>query len=151
MKIGDYMQRDFRKVSPHTPLPGIARAFYETGQPALPVVRADGSLAGIIAIEDFILVFLPQYIDLVRSVDFIRDFGFLERTSYTIEERLLVAEDLMREEVFVLEETESVMKAAAALHKHRLQRIPVVGGGKLTGMISLNDVCRAIYDMEGRS
>lgn len=151
MKISSYMQRDFRKVSPNTPLAKIARTFYETGQPVLPVVQDDGSLAGIITIDDFILVFLPHYIDLVRSIDFIHDFGFLERSSYTVEEQLLVAEDLMREDVFVLEETESVMKAAAALHKHGLQRIPVVSGGRLTGMISLNDVCRAIYDMEGSS
>jgi CBS domain-containing protein len=151
VKIHDYMQRDFRTVSPHTPLREVARCFYETGQPALPVVRDDGSLAGIITIEDFILVFLPHYIDLIKSVDFIHDFGFLERNSYTIEEQLLVAEDLMSEDVLVLEESESVMKAAAALHKHGLQRIPVVDDGRLTGMISLNDVCRAIYDMEGRT
>jgi len=151
VKISTYMQRDFRRVSPHTPLRDVARCFYETGQPALPVVRENGSLAGIITIEDFILVFLPHYIDLIKSIDFIHDFGFLERSSYTVEEQLLVAEDLMSEDVFVLEETESVMKAAAALHKHGLQRIPVVSGGQLTGMISLTDVCRAIYDMEGRT
>lgn len=150
MKISSYMQRDFRRVSPGTPLPQIARTFYETGQPVLPVVTEDGRLAGIITIDDFILVFLPHYIDLVRSIDFVHDFGFLERSSYTVEEQLLVAEDLMRETVVTLEETESVMKAAAALHKHGLQRIPVLSGGRLAGMISLTDVCRAIYDMDGR-
>ncbi|MCK4549556.1 MAG: CBS domain-containing protein, partial [Candidatus Krumholzibacteria bacterium] len=54
------------------------------------------------------------------------------------------------EDITPLEETESVMKAAAALHKLGLQRIPVISGQKLVGMISLGDVCRAIYDMEGR-
>jgi CBS domain-containing protein len=42
------------------------------------------------------------------------------------------------------------MKAAAALHKLGFQRIPVVSGSRLVGMIGLGDVCRAIYDMEGR-
>ena len=150
MEISRYMKRDFRTVAPHTPMREIARLFFETGKSVLPVTEEDGTLAGIITIDDFILIFLPDYIDLIRNIDFIHDFGALERTSYTVEEKLLVAEDLMREDITPLEETESVMKAAAALHKIQLRRLPVVSGSKLVGMISLGDVCRAIYDMEGR-
>lgn len=149
MQISDYMKRDFRAVAPHTPMREIARLFFETGESVLPVSEEDGTLSGIITIDDFILIFLPDYIDLIRNVDFLHDFGALERSTYSVEERLLVAEDLMREDVTPLEETESVMKAAAALHKIQLRRLPVVSGSKLVGMISLGDVCRAIYDMEG--
>ena len=116
----------------------------------LPVAGEDGTLRGMITIDDFILIFLPHYIDLIRNVDFLHDFGALEKSTFSIEERLLVAEDLMRENIIPLEETDSVMKAAAALHKTGLQRLPVVSGSRLVGMISLGDVCRAIYDMEGR-
>jgi CBS domain-containing protein len=149
MEIRKYMKRDFRTVAPHTPMREIARLFFETGESVLPVTDADGTLSGIITIDDFILIFLPDYIDLIRSIDFLHDFGALERSTYSVEERLLVAEDLMREDVTPLEETESVMKAAAALHKAKLRRLPVVSGSRLVGMISLGDVCRAIYDMEG--
>ncbi len=150
MEISKYMQRDFQTVAPHTPMREIARFFFETGESVLPVANEDGSLAGIITIDDFILIFLPDYIDLIKNLDFLHDFGALERSSYSVEERLLVAEDLMREDVSPLEETESVMKAAASLHKAQLRRLPVVSGLRLVGMISLGDVCRAIYDMEGR-
>ena len=150
MEISRYMKRDFRTVAPHTPMREIARLFFETGESVLPVTEEDGTLSGIITIDDFILIFLPDYIDLIRNIDFLHDFGALERSTFSIEERLLVAEDLMREDVQPLEETESVMKAAAALHKLGFQRIPVVSGLRLVGMISLGDVCRAIYDMEGR-
>lgn len=149
MKIKDYMKRDFRTVSPHTPMRDVARTFFETGESILPVTESDGTLTGVISIDDFILIFLPGYIDLVRSVDFIHDFGALEKTSFSIEEKLFVAEDLMKEDFTVLEEEDSVMKAAAMLHKLNLPRIPVVSGNRLVGMISTNDVCRAIYDMEG--
>jgi CBS domain-containing protein len=150
MEISKYMKRDFRTVAPHTPMREIARLFFETGESVLPVADEDGALAGIITIDDFILIFLPEYIDLIRNVDFLHDFGALERSTYSVEERLLVAEDLMREDVTPLDETESVMKAAAALHKVQLRRLPVVSGSTLVGMIGLGDVCRAIYDMEGR-
>ncbi len=151
MKIKDYMKRDFRAVSPETPLREIARFFYESGESLLPVTEENGRLVGVIFIDDFILIFLPDYIDLIRNIDFLHDFGALELTSFTVEEQLFVAEDLMKENFIVLGEDESILKAAAILHKHDQQRIPVVRGDRMVGMISQNDVCRAIYDLEGRS
>lgn len=143
------MKTDYQSVSPHAPLREVARLFFETGESLLPVTERDGSLAGVIDIDDFLLIFLPEYIDLVRDIDFVHDFGALERTSFTVEEMLFVAEDLMREDVPFLDENDSVMKAAAALHKLGLSRMPVVRGNRLVGMISTNDVCRAVYEMKG--
>jgi CBS domain-containing protein len=144
------MKTDFQSVEPHATLGEVAKLFFETGEELLPVTEADGTLAGVIDIDDFLLIFLPEYIDLVRSVDFVHDFGALEKTSFSIEEKLFVAEDLMREDVPSLDPDDSVMKAAATLHKHEVSRMPVVSGGRLVGMISKNDVCRAIYEMRGR-
>ena len=59
MEISKYMKTDFRTVAPHTPMREIARLFFETGESVLPVADEDGSLAGIITIDDFILIFLP--------------------------------------------------------------------------------------------
>jgi CBS domain-containing protein len=143
------MKTDFRALRSHATLEEVARSFYETGESLLPVTEEDGTLVGVISIENFILIFLPSYIDLVRSVDFVHDFGALEDASFSIEEKLFVAEDLMDESFTVLDEDDSVMKAAAVLHKYDLSRIPVVSGNRLVGMIGNNEVCRAIYDTEG--
>jgi CBS domain-containing protein len=151
LKIKDYMKTDFKVVSSDTPLKEVARLFFETGESILPVTEADGSLEGIISIDDFILIFLPDYIDLVRSIDFVHDFGALEMTSMNVEELLFVAEDLMRVDCPVLDVNDSVLKAAAVLHKLDIQRLPVVSGRRLVGMMSMNDVCRAIYDTEGHN
>lgn len=145
----EYMKKDFLSVSPHTPLQEVARLFFETGESLIPVTESDGSLVGVIDIDDFLLIFLPEYIDLIRNIDFVHDFGALERSSFSIEEKLFVAEDLMREDVPSLDENDSVMKAAAALHTFKLARMPVVSGNRLVGMISKNDVCKAIYEMKG--
>jgi CBS domain-containing protein len=149
LKVKEYMKRDFRTVQPEASLREIARLFYETGESVLPVTERDGTLDGVIAIENFVLIFLPNYIDLIKSLDFVHDLGALEKISFTVEELLFVAEDLMTEDVPVLDGEDSIMKAAAVLHKKQLSRIPVVSGGRLVGMISMNDVCRAIYDLEG--
>lgn len=150
MTIGKYMNRDFRPVLPHAPLKEVARIFTETGASAIPVVEEDGSLAGIITIDDFILIFLPDYIDMIRSFDFIHNFGALEKTSFSVEESLFVAEDLMREDIKVLDAEDSIMKAAAVMHNQGLKTIPVVSQGRLAGMMSQNDICRALYDTEGQ-
>ena len=151
MKIKDYMKTDFRAVSAGIPLREIARLFFETGESVLPVTEEDGKLIGVISIDDFLLIFLPEYIDLIKDIDFIHDFGALEKTSFTLEEQLFVAEDLMDVNFEVLEEEDSILKAAAMLHKLDQPRIPVVRGDRITGMIIQNDVCRAIYDMEGQN
>ena len=123
----EYMKKDFLSVSPHTPLQEVARLFFETGESLIPVTESDGSLVGVIDIDDFLLIFLPEYIDLIRNIDFVHDFGALERSSFSIEEKLFVA----------------------ALHTFKLARMPVVSGNRLVGMISKNDVCKAIYEMKG--
>ncbi|MCK4236767.1 MAG: CBS domain-containing protein, partial [Candidatus Krumholzibacteria bacterium] len=120
MKIKKYMKKDFKAVAPNAPMRDVARLFFETGESVLPVTESDGTLVGVISIDDFILIFLPDYIDLIKSVDFIQDFGALEKTSFSIEEMLFVAEDLMSEDAPVLDENDSVMKAAAVLHKLNL-------------------------------
>lgn len=145
------MKTDFRAVSPGTPLKEIARHFFETGESVLPVTEKDGTLAGVISIDDFLLIFLPEYIDLIRNIDFLHDFGALEKTSFTVEEHLFVAEDLMNVNFEVLDEESSILKAAAMLHKLDQPRIPVVRGKHLSGMISRNNVCKAIYDLEGQN
>jgi len=150
VQIGKYMKRNFHRVEPHTPLREVARLFFESGESVLPVTEENGTLAGLITIDDFLIIFLPDYIDLIGSVDFLHDFGALEIDPLSVEEKLFVAEDLMRENVRVLEESDSILKAVAALHKAGLPRLPVVSEGKLTGMISENDICRAIYEMEGQ-
>ncbi|MDZ7861044.1 MAG: CBS domain-containing protein [Candidatus Krumholzibacteriota bacterium] len=149
MEIKNYITRDFHSAGPETPFKDIARIFFETGESVIPVTDKEDTLLGIISIDDFMLIFLPDYIDLIKDVDFIHSFGALEKTSFTIEELLFVAEDLMKEDPPVLEENDSFLKAIATLHRHNLSRIPVVKGDKLTGMINLNDICRGIYENKG--
>ncbi|HSG29016.1 MAG TPA: CBS domain-containing protein, partial [Candidatus Krumholzibacterium sp.] len=116
MNVGKYMNRDFAAVRPHTTMREVARLFFESREPVLPVTDDDGTFLGIITLDDFILIFLPDYLDMVRNIDFIHNFGALERSSFSVEEMLFVAEDLMREEVRTLEEKDSVLLAGAVLH-----------------------------------
>jgi len=149
LEISKYVSKNFHSVKPETPFKDITRIFFETGASVIPVTDETGTLQGIICIDDFMLIFLPDYIDLIKTVDFIHSFGALEKTSFAIEELLFVAEDLMKEDPPVLEEKDSFLKAIATLHKHNLSQIPVVRGDKLVGMISLNDICRGIYESKG--
>ena len=127
----------------------IARLFFETGDSVIPVIDEQKNLKGIISINDFMHIFLPDYIDLIKNFDFVHSFGALEKISFSIEELLFVAEDLMILAPPSLKEEDSLIKGLAILHKHGLYRIPVVRGEKLVGMISLNEICRGIYETKG--
>lgn len=144
------MKKDFISIPPHAGLREVAEAFYKSGESILPVAGSDGNFLGVISIDDFLIIFLPEYLELVQDVDFVHNFGALETASFSVEELLFVAEDLMRHDFPVIDENDSLMKAAAMLVKHDIPRIPVLNAeGKLVGMIGKNDICRAIYDTEG--
>jgi len=149
LQIKNYMKKDFLSVPPHAGLREVAEVFYRSCESIIPVAGDDGTFLGVISIDDFLIIFLPEYLDLVQDIDFIHDFGALEKTSFSVEELLFVAEDLMRHDFPVIDENDSLMKAAAMLIKHGIPRIPVLSCGQLVGMISKNDICRAIYDTEG--
>ncbi|MBD3178496.1 MAG: CBS domain-containing protein [Candidatus Latescibacteria bacterium] len=149
MQISEYINRNFHRVYEDTPMKDIARLFFETEDSVIPVLDREDNLRGIIRIDDFMHIFLPDYIDLIKNFDFVRSFGALEKYSFTIEELLFVAEDLMIVNPPSLEEEDSLLKGLAILYKNGLYRIPVVSGKKLIGMISLNDICRGIYENKG--
>ena len=149
MKIKKYMKKDFLTLPPHANLKTIAELFFKTGESIIPVTGDKGEFLGVIAIDDFLLIFLPEYINLLQDVDFLHDFGALEKTPYSVEELLFVAEDLMRHNYPVVDEDDSVMKAIAMMIKHNIARVPVVSEGQLVGMLSKNDACRAFFDTEG--
>ncbi|WP_297058072.1 CBS and ACT domain-containing protein [Thermosulfurimonas sp.] len=55
----------------------------------------------------------------------------------------MLVKDWMTEEVIVLDENASIMKASQIMKEHNIRRIPVVRGGKLVGIVSDRDIKEA--------
>jgi len=44
----------------------------------LPVVNADGTLAGILQIRDLLSLVMPDFVNMMQDIDFVLDFGAAE-------------------------------------------------------------------------
>ena len=110
------------------------------------MVDEGGVLIGILPITDIIHIFLPDAISLVDDIDFVKDFGAINKPSTRDlkQAETLVVVDIMKQPVSVDEEC-SMLRALAMMEKHNLKDLPVVTqGGHLVGIASRVDIGRAL-------
>jgi CBS domain-containing protein len=146
MKVKDYMNPNPITVSPETTFAQIAKLFYKYHFDTFPVVNKERELIGIISRTDLLRIFIPQYIDLIDDLSFIKDFGALELHEGLVKmmEELFVVDDLMTPKVVTVEEEETLFKAVAIMIKNRIRCLPVIKEKKLVGVISRTDILKAI-------
>ena len=146
MRVKDCMTKEVLTVKPQTTLAELNRIFKKHSYEVLPVVDDDNNLVGLVDKAVLLTIFLPDYIGLVESLDFIEDFGALEEEFKNMPVlELFVVGDLMVKEIVTITETSSVIKAAAVMEKNGIKRLPVTKDNKLIGLITLSDVCNALF------
>jgi len=140
--IGDCMKRQVVSVSPDTTVLGAARLVVDRRIGTLPVVDEQGTLVGVVRVEDILDIFMPDFVRLLEDIDFIHDFGVLETLlpKDIPDAARLTMRDLMQEPVSV-EQTCGLLRAFALMSKHGLRDLPVVNqAGALVGIASLVDI-----------
>ena len=141
LTVRECMKRKVISVRADIPLKEAANRLRENKVGTLPVVDEADMLIGLISIRDVIRLFLPDFVDLISDIDFVKDFG-ASRTPSTGSlrkaEHLTVA-DLMEAPVAV-EEKASLIRAMSMMHKHDLLDLPIVNEGKLVGIASWVDI-----------
>ncbi|MFF3110944.1 HPP family protein [Kitasatospora sp. NPDC057904] len=109
-------------VTPGTDFATVAAVLSASRRGIVPVVTADGSVAGAVAVSDL----LAAYAD--------------EDT-----EAELSARDLMTSPAVTITDTTTAAAAAALLAEHSLHHLPVVDAdGRLTGLLSSHDLLDAL-------
>ena len=104
--------------TPEEPILVIAERLHSLNIGALPVCGANATLIGVISERD-----------LVR--------GFAKNGAKLTERYV---RDLMTREVVTCGPDDTMAAAESLMNKHRIRHLPVVDGGKLTGMLSIRDV-----------
>ena len=110
----------------------------------LPVVDEASQLIGVTTMQAIIRIFLPDFIDLLSNIDFVKDYGDLGTPSQEDirqAESLMVA-DIMEKPVSV-EIDCTLIRALSFMDKYRIPDLPVVEQGKLVGIASRVDIGRA--------
>jgi CBS domain-containing protein len=120
-------------------------AIVDSGLPALPVVNAQGKLAGIFGEREFMAAVFPGYVRELRFAGFVSkslDEALEKRAACRREP---VGQHMNTEHIDVPADASDVQVAETFLH-HRVLIVPVTDGGELKGVITRNDFFANLVD-----
>lgn len=108
----------------------------------LPITDEENVLIGILTINDILDVFIPDYFELIKNMQFVHDFGALEDfLPKDMPEVAGVTLQTLMETPISIRETDSILRAATKIFRHEVIDLPVVNDeNKLVGLVSHVDV-----------
>ncbi len=136
----DVMTTAVVTVRPDTPVKEIARLLLTHHISGVPVVSEDGKLVGIVTEADLLYKERPA----VEEGGILR---LLRRGQLAEAERKAegqAARDVMTSPVVTVEEDTPLREVAALMARRQINRVPVVRGDQVVGIVSRADVLRAL-------
>lgn len=152
MRVRDVMRKSVVSLPQNASLHQVIQQFIQYHLDSLPIVDAAERVVGFITIDDLVDVFLPRYHELLRDFAALEDKGQLASLfdlSFVgldpIQEKLILAADVMVTKLTWIQRDHSLLQAAAQLQIQNYGRLPVVDPDqKLVGMLSDYDVVLAL-------
>ena len=140
MKVRDLMRRWFERLDPAASVREAARLMVLTGQQALPVVDR-GRLVGMIAEGDILSRLLGEL-----SQDVYSGIGGVDRDAAGCYQKIcaLRVDELMSRRLVTATPEMAALHAAGMMRARRIQRLPVIEGDELVGLIFQTDVHAAL-------
>ena len=86
MKVEKCLQENVVVLSPEEGIKEAAAIFSANKIWAAPVLDKDRRVVGILSITDILNTFSPDFLSLLKNVDFIKDYGALDLTIKDVEE-----------------------------------------------------------------
>ena len=140
MNIGQSMKRNVVSTSDRATIRDAAAVFVQNHIGLLPIVDQDIKLVGAVTLRDMLSLELPDFINFVADVDFVRDFGAVETTRPPADVLDRSIKTLMHP-VITVQESSGLLRAYALMLQNNLLDILVVSeDGKLTGVASRVDI-----------
>ena len=142
------MTRDPVTVGPDASVEDVLRLMRDNELPGLPVVDGDGRLQGIVTESDLVIaddegdLHIPHYVELFGGLVFLEPLrGFEARLRKAA---AATARDMMTADPVTVEADDPVRKAARLIADSGHNRLPVVDGGRLVGVVTRVDVLGAL-------
>ena len=142
-KIASTVRREVPLLRDDEPLRDALGKIIGADAPALPVVDAEGKLVGIFGEREFIGAVFPGYLKTLGYAGFVRrslDKALEKRKTCVAE---LVGEHMNTDHIDVGEDFSDTQLAEIFLH-HRVLIVPIVDGGRVTGIVTREDFFRAL-------
>jgi CBS domain-containing protein len=135
-------------VAPETNMAEIASLLASKHFSAVPVCRADGTLAGIVSESDILKPFRASvrarrdwWLGVIAEGEELpQDFlDYIRQDTRT-------AADVMVRKIYTAREDTTLPELAELMITHAVKRLPVLRDGKLVGIVSRADLVKAIAD-----
>jgi CBS domain-containing protein len=142
MKVGDVMTRSVAVVRPETPLKDVAALMVDRGISGVPVVDADQAVLGVVSEADFVIK--ERGVVAGRNRLLARIFGTSAKARAELAKiEATTAGDAMTSPALTVEASDTLQWAAEQMASRRVNRLPVVDGGRLVGIVTRADLVRA--------
>ena len=153
MNVKDVMNSDVISCRPDDEISNAAQLLKEHNISGLPVV-AEGKVVGIVTEADILkLLKVPEHGGLWLPSPFevieipIRELINWEDTKHMLTDiGSKPIRDIMESEVYTISADSSIEDASSMMIKHKVNRLPVLDGEKLIGIITRGDIIRGLAD-----
>ncbi len=140
MKVSDCMKRKVIYESINATARNAALKMVQNRIGTLPIVDDNGRMVGLVQMRDLITLAMPDFVNLLENVDFVRDFGALEDEKPTAEMLDAPISEIMGEPTSI-EESAGLLRALATIQEHDMSDLPVVDSEMhLLGIASSVDI-----------
>jgi len=142
MLVKDIMLRDVYTVQETTTVRELAIYLAEHDISGVCVVNASGELTGIVTEKDIIRHCLPSYFELLGHAPYLPDEATFSKGFHNVEKAQV--KDIMTKKVYTVKEGTTISQAAALLISKRVDRLPVLRGKMLVGIIGRKELLKEI-------
>jgi CBS domain-containing protein len=146
MNAASIMTRQIATARPDSTVAEIARLMLDRDIRAVPVCAEDGTLLGMISESDLMRPFREEH-DLRRPW-WLAVLSAADRLAQALADYIRNdrrrARDLMTAPVITATETADLGEIVLQLLRHRIKRMPIVRDGRLVGIVSREDLIRAL-------
>lgn len=145
------MNPDVVVCSPEDTIGDVARLLKQNNISGLPVVD-DGKVVGIVSEGDLLkLLEVPDRSGLWLPSPFeVFEVPIRELINWEETKRMLddvgskPVEEIMNKKVYTVSPEDSIEKASTIITKHKINRLPVIEGGLLVGIVTRGDIIRGL-------
>jgi CBS domain-containing protein len=151
MKVKDVMNPDVVVCSPEDTIGDVARLLKQNNISGLPVVDggkvvgivSEGDLLKLLEVPDRTGLWLPSPLEVFEVP--IRELINWEETKRMLDDvGSKPVEEIMNKKVYTVSPEDSIEKASALITKHKINRLPVMEGSLMVGIVTRGDIIRGL-------
>jgi len=136
MQVSDCMRTQVFTVGTGATLVEAMRVMGSRKVGTVPVIDEGQHVTGVLVLDDLLTQLMPKFVQVLRSTDFVHDYGKFELGPYAAHLLGKPLREIMRPP-YSLKEDSSLMEAMVFMHNHQVDDVPVVNAAKeLVGIVS---------------